>query len=96
MSKKKDISKKNIEDLSDAEVKKNYIDYVNKTQESQHAFAKAGVLSAELHRRYIEKQTAENKKFNRTMRNWTIAIGVMTAIILLATLIGAEIISFGG
>lgn len=57
--------------------------------------AQAGIYLTELNRRANEKQREDNKKSNRVMIICTIAITIMTAVILWATLIGSSIISYG-
>lgn len=78
---------KNIQELSDEELFECYISESNSAK-NNNAFNRAMVYSTELQRR-------ENAKTNRIMKRWTIAIGVMTAVMLLVTILNVKI-SCGG
>lgn len=85
-----DYDKLKVKELTDDELLRAYYDIsdtsINSNNINQVLFIapKTSVIATELQRR-------ENKKTNRKIRNWTIAIGIMTAAMLIATVVNVII-----
>lgn len=47
--------------------------------------------SIEIRKRENKKQRLDNEKSNKVMRKWTILIGIMTAVMLVATIVNVLI-----
>jgi len=86
---------KDLRKLSHKELWENHIYYIEQARSSS---SQTGIPKfAFLANAYLaEIQRRENEKTNSAMKKWTIAIGIMTAVILWATLVGANIICSGG
>lgn len=67
------LTLKEMKALSDEEFEKRYDSIAQYTTEALNTYT-------------FELQRRENEKTNKTMRKWTIAIGIMTAVMLLATI----------
>lgn len=71
-----------LRELSDVELYARYDDFSNYSNDRRMF-----LYSIELQRRNFEVQLKENRETNKIMRKWTIAIGVMTGIMLICTII---------
>lgn len=75
------LSLKELKALSDEEFEERYDEVASHTVESLNSYT-------------FELQRRENEKTNRTMRKWTIAIGVMTAAMLIITIANVILVFF--
>ena len=82
--------------LNDTELFECYKYLLGEAKNNNNKKAQAALYLSELNRRYVEKQMKSNRKTNRIMVSCTVAIALMTAVILWATLVGAGIINYGG
>ena len=73
---------------------------------AEHTVSALNTMSHEAQRRESEKgykrllnvlelQKKENNKSNKTIKTWTIAIGIMTAVMLAATIINVIVAVYG-
>ena len=92
---------KRIEQLTDSELKECYYEILNRSK-GQSRGENIAVYTTEIQKRENEKtycrilevleiQREENNKTNRKMSKWTIAIGIMTAVMLIATIVNVLI-----
>jgi hypothetical protein len=88
-----------VRNMTDEELLEGYYKHANSVVNSsidnntlrQSFMAKAHIL--ELEHRENEKRRKDTVKTNNAMRKWTIAIGIMTAVMLIATIFNVVIAS---